>query len=198
MSKKKHKKKKYTKIKYRSRRDMMLQEFPNPVLDLWFGSDKEKINDFGNFLMMQDELDNDDSISSLLDGKNIYDQKIDSIKSRKHKNYIDLILDMDEVINLSKKSKKNKKYSKLRKEKDLSLATYLDSSRYSKKYLNTNKYRKELKKIAKKEKNEIKEMRKLGYIRSDSINKELKRLKNASNMMSNALSDAYVQKHFLT
>ena len=80
MSKKKHKKKKYTKIKYRSRRDMMLQEFPNPVLDLWFGSDKEKINDFGNFLMMQDELDNDDSISSLLDGKNIYDQKIDSIK----------------------------------------------------------------------------------------------------------------------
>ena len=106
--------------------------------------------------------------------------------------------DKKEVINLSKKSKKNKKYSKLRKEKDLSLATYLDSSRYSKKYLNTNKYRKELKKIAKKEKNEIKEMRKLGYIRSDSINKELKRLKNASNMMSNALSDAYVQKHFLT
>ena len=148
--------------------------------------------------MEQSELDSDDSISSLLEGKNIYEQKIESIKSKPHKNCIDLIMDMDEVIRLSKKSRKNNKYSKLRKEKDLGLATYLDSSRYSKKYLNKNKYRKELKKIAKYEKDELKEMRKLGYIKSDSPDDELKRLKKASNLMSNALSDAYTQKHFLT
>ena len=201
MSKKKSnkkKKQKKAKIKYRSRREMLLGEFPEPVLDLWFGDDKNKRNEFGNFLMEQSELDSDDSISSLLEGKNIYEQKIESIKSKPHKNCIDLIMDMDEVIRLSKKSRKNNKYSKLRKEKDLGLATYLDSSRYSKKYLNKNKYRKELKKIAKYEKDELKEMRKLGYIKSDSPDDELKRLKKASNLMSNALSDAYTQKHFLT
>ena len=201
MSKKKSnkkKKQKKAKVKYRSRREMLLGEFPEPVLDLWFGDDKNKRNEFGNFLMEQSELDSDDSISSLLEGKNIYEQKIESIKSKPHKNCIDLIMDMDEVIRLSKKSRKNNKYSKLRKEKDLGLATYLDSSRYSKKYLNKNKYRKELKKIAKYEKDELKEMRKLGYIKSDSPDDELKRLKKASNLMSNALSDAYTQKHFLT
>ena len=201
MSKKKSNKKKKlkkAKIKYRSRREMLLGEFPEPVLDLWFGDDKNKRNEFGNFLMEQSELDSDDSISSLLEGKNIYEQKIESIKSKPHKNCIDLIMDMDEVIRLSKKSRKNNKYSKLRKEKDLGLATYLDSSRYSKKYLNKNKYRKELKKIAKYEKDELKEMRKLGYIKSDSPDDELKRLKKASNLMSNALSDSYTQNHFLT
>lgn len=199
MSKKKskQKKKKRAKVKYCTRRELLLSEFPDPVLQLWFGDDNDKRNDFGNFLMMQDELDCDDSINTILDGKNIYDQKIEDIKSRKHKDFFDLISSMDEVIDLSKKSRKNKKYSEMRKRKDLSLATYLDSSRYGKKYMNTNKYRKELKKIAKNEKDELKEMRRLGYIRSDSVDDELKRLKKASNMMSNALSDAYTQKHFL-
>lgn len=191
------KKKKRAKVKYCTRRELLLSEFPDPVLQLWFGDDNDKRNNFGNFLMMQDELDCDDSINTILDGKNIYDQKIEDIKSRKHKDFFDLISSMDEVIDLSKKSRKNKKYSEMRKRKDLSLATYLDSSRYGKKYMNTNKYRKELKKIAKNEKDELKEMRRLGYIRSDSVDDELKRLKKASNMMSNALSDAYTQKHFL-
>lgn len=194
-SKKKIQKRK--KIKYQTRREMLLSQFPEPVLNLWFGDDSDKRNEFGNFLMMQDELDSDDSINSILDGKNIYDQKIEDIRSRKHKTYFDLISSMDEVIYLTKKSIKNKKYSKLRKSKDLSLATYLDSSRYGKKYMDTNKYRKQLKKIAKNEKDELKEMRKLGYIRSDSVDDELKRLKKASSMMSNALNDAYTQKHFL-
>lgn len=175
----------------------MLQAFPEPVLNLWFGDDQEKRNDFGNFLMMQDELDHDGDLATLLEGKNIYEQKIDKLRSRPHKKYIDLLMDMDEVIELSKKSRKNKKYSEMRKHKDLNLATYLDGSRYSKKYLNKNKYRKELKKIAKSEKNELKEMRKLGYIRSANVDDELKRLKKASDMMSHALSDAYTQKHFL-
>lgn len=195
--KKSKKKQKQAKLKYKSRRDMLLSDFPKAVLDMWFGSDKSKITEFGNYLMMQDELDSDDSIVDLLDGRNIYDQKIGELKSKSHKKYIDLLLDMDEVIDLSKRSKKNKKYSEFRKKKDLSLATYLDSSRYSKKYMNTNKYRKELKKIAKNEKEEIKEMRRLGYIRSDSVDDKLKRLEKASKMMSNALSDAYTQKHFI-
>lgn len=195
--KKSKKKKKHVKIKYRSRRDMILQGFPEPVLDLWFGDDNEKRNEFGDFLMMQDEIVRNDSISTLLDGENIYEQKINKLKSRPHKDCIDLILDMDEVADLAKKSRKNKKYSELRRSKDLGLATYLDGSRYSKKYLSKNKYRKQLKKIAKSEKNELKEMRKLGYIRSTSVDDELKRLKKASNMMHNALSDAYTQKHFL-
>lgn len=196
-SKQKKKKQKRAKVKYCTRRELLLSEFPDPVLQLWFGDDNDKRNDFGNFLMMQDELDCDDSINTILDGKNIYDQKIEDIKSRKHKDFFDLLSSMDEVIDLSKKSRKNKKYSEMRKRKDLSLATYLDSSRYGKKYMNTNKYRKELKKIAKNEKQELKEMRRLGYIRSDSVDDELKRLKKASSMMSDALSDAYTQKHFL-
>lgn len=196
-SKQKKKKQKRAKIKYQTRRELLLSEIPDPVLDLWFSDDGDKRKDFGNFLMMQDELDCDDSINTILDGKNIYDQKIEDIKSKRHKNYFDLISHMDDVIDLSKKSRKNKKYSELRKKKDLSLATYLDSSRYGKKYMDTNKYRKELKKIAKNEKQELKEMRRLGYIRSDSVDDELKRLKKASSMMSDALSDAYTQKHFL-
>lgn len=196
-SKQKKKKQKRAKVKYCTRRELLLSEFPDPILQLWFGDDNDKRNDFGNFLMMQDELDCDDSINTILDGKNIYDQKIEDIKSRKHKDFFDLLSSMDEVIDLSKKSRKNKKYSEMRKRKDLSLATYLDSSRYGKKYMNTNKYRKELKKIAKNEKQELKEMRRLGYIRSDSVDDELKRLKKASSMMSDALSDAYTQKHFL-
>ena len=193
---KKHKKKS-NKIEFKSRRDLILQSFPEPVLNLWFGDDEKQRNDFATFLMMQDEIHYNDDISSLIDGKNVYEQKIDKLKSKPHKNCIDLMLDMDEVIDLTKKNRKNKKYSKMIKEKDLGLATYLDGSRYSKKYLNKNKYRKELKKIAKSEKNELKEMRKLGYIKSTNVDDELKRLKKASDAMSNALSDAYVQKHFL-
>ena len=193
---KKHKKKS-NKIEFKSRRDLILQSFPEPVLNLWFGDDEKQRNDFATFLMMQDEIHYNDDISSLIDGKNVYEQKIDKLKSKPHKNCIDLMLDMDEVIDLTKKNRKNKKYSKMIKEKDLGLATYLDGSRYSKKYLNKNKYRKELKKIAKSEKTELKEMRKLGYIKSTNVDDELKRLKKASDAMSNALSDAYVQKHFL-
>ena len=193
---KKHKTKS-NKIEFKSRRDMILQSFPEPVLNLWFGDDEKQRNDFATFLMMQDEIHYNDDISSLIDGKNVYEKKIYKLKSKPHKNCIDLMLDMDEVIDLTKKNRKNKKYSKMIKEKDLGLATYLDGSRYSKKYLNKNKYRKELKKIAKSEKNELKEMRKLGYIKSTNVDDELKRLKKASDAMSNALSDAYVQKHFL-
>ena len=185
------------KIKYRSRRDFLLSEFPEAVLDIWFGDDEKKRNEFGDFLIQNDEINQYDSYGEILDSDG-YEEKITELRSKKHNSMTDMYITLLKIDEVKRKKKKHKKYSKMRKKKDISLATYLDSSRYSKKYLSKSKYRKELKKIAKSERDELKEMRKLGYIKNKSVDDELKKLKKANSLMSSALSDAYTQKHFIT
>jgi hypothetical protein len=109
----------------------------------------------------------------------------------------DLYMKLYDIQTVEKKKRKEKKRCKFYEERDIGIARYLNGSRYSKKYLNKDNYRKELKKIANAEKKEIKDMRKLGYIINKDVDEELKKLKRANNMMKDALSDAYVQKHFL-
>ena len=104
---------------------------------------------------------------------------------------------LNKMNNIKRKIDKGKKYKKMYKKKDLGIATYLNSDRYKKKLLNKTRYRKELAKIAKRERKEINEMRKLGYIRSKDPDKELNKLLKANKMMEHALSDAYTQKHFI-
>lgn len=171
--------------------------YPKCVLDIWFGDDEEKLYDFGNFLIAQEEKNTNDSNATLLAGENIYEQRIKNLTLRPHSSFDELMKDQfkidDEIKNMKKAKKKGKLYGK----KDLSIATYLDASRYSKKYLSKSKYRKQLKDIAKNEEREIKEARKLGFIRSKNVDDELKKIKKANKLMGEALSDVYIQKHFL-
>lgn len=195
--KRKNSNKSKTKIKYKSRREYLLSEFPEPILNLWFGDDKQKRNEFGDFLIQNDEINHHDINSHILDSDG-FAEEIHRLRSKKHSSMTDIYLTLMKIDKINKKKNKNKKYAKMRRKKDMGIATYLDSSRYSKKYLSKNKYRKELKKIAKAEKSEINEMRKLGYIRNKNVDDELRKLKKANSLMTTALSDAYTQKHFIS
>ena len=199
--KRKNRHKKKSKIKFESRRDMILSAFPEEVLDIWFGDDEKARRDFGTFILEMDEnarYERDMAILTGNDMSTVYDKKIEKIKSKKANNWLDIYVMSDKIQEVNKQIKKSKKLNKLYNTKDLGIARYLDGSRYSKKYMNKDKYRKEWKKIAKTEKKEIKEMRKLGYITSKDPDEELAKLTKANKMMSYALSDAYTQKHFIT
>ena len=191
---KKKKKKQYK--TYATRRDMLLDQYPEAVLDLWFGDDEKKRQEFGDYLMEEYELAEMDRNMELL-GQTSFDEDIRKLELRDHSSYEDLMRDLYKINQIKHNKKSLKKYNKLRSKKDLGLATYMNGSRYSKKFLNKNKYRKELKKIAKNEKREYKEMRKLGYIQNKNVDDELNKLKKANKLMEHALSDAYSQKYFL-
>lgn len=190
--------KKKKKLKYETRRDYVLSQFPEAVLDIWFGDNEEKRKDFADYLIDQEERwDNDKRSELLSNGEDIYTEKINKIRFKPHKSMTDIYLSLMDIEHIKEQKKKEKKRRKLYKKKDLGIAKYLDGSRYSKKYLDKNKYRSDLKKIAKSERNELKEMRKLGYIKTKDVDEELNKLKKANSMMKEALSDAYAQKHFL-
>ena len=175
---------------------MLLDQYPEAVLDLWFGDDEKKRQEFGDYLMEEYELAEMDRNMELL-GQTSFDEDIRKLELRDHSSYEDLMRDLYKINQIKHNKKSLKKYNKLRSKKDLGLATYMNGSRYSKKFLNKNKYRKELKKIAKNEKREYKEMRKLGYIQNKNVDDELNKLKKANKLMEHALSDAYSQKYFL-
>lgn len=164
---------------------------------MWFGDDEEKRKKFGDFLIKQENIFYEASLDSLIDGNGYYEDKLDKVMNKPCKNINELIIASSEIKKLKKKIRKGKKYSKSYGKKDLGMATYLNSNRYKKKFLDKNKYRKELKSIAKREKKERDEMIKLGYIKSRDPDKELNKLLKANQAMSHALSDAYTQKHFI-
>ena len=196
--KRKNSNKKSKEKEFRTRRELVLSMFPKENLEIWFGGNEQKLNEFGDYLIEQEDLRYRDSMVSLLDGDTIYDEKIKKLQFKKIKSMEDLIATISEINGLKRKIKKGKKLSKLYKTKDLGIATYLDGSRYSKKYLDKNKYRKELKNIVKSEKRERKEMIKLGYLANKDVDEELNKLRKANKMMETALSDAYIQKHYIS
>ena len=191
------KKKRKQDLKYKTRREFLLDLYDPFILELWFGDDEEKIKEFGNFLLMQENEFSESSYDDLLSDKTYYEEKLDKLRSHKCHSMRDMLETLDKMSDVKRKIAKGKKYKKMYKKKDLGIATYLNSDRYKKKLLNKTKYRKELSKIAKRERKEINEMRKLGYIRSKDPDKELNKLLKANKMMENALSDAYTQKHFI-
>lgn len=200
MGKKKRKKNKSKneKIINMSRTDFMLSFFPKDMLESWFGTDDEKLKEFGQFLIEQQEFFSNDDISNLIYGSNTkYDDKIEKLKSKKCHSISESLLIHDDIMDYKYKNDKYKDKVKKRRKKDLGLAQYMNSKRYSKKYLDKSKYRKSLKDIAKSEKEDIKVARKLGYITSKDPDKELKKLISANDMMKSALNDSYIQKHFL-
>lgn len=164
---------------------------------MWFGDDEEAKKRFGLFLIEQENLFSEASMDGLLSDKTYYEEKLEELQNHKCKNIRDMINTLDKMAKVRKKIRKGKAYKKIYKEKDLGIATYLNSNRYKKKLLSTKKYRKELKNIAKREEEERKEMRKLGYIKSKDPDKELNKLLKANEAMTHALSDAYIQKHFI-
>ena len=191
------KKKRKQDLKYKTRRDFLLDLYDPYILELWFDNDEEKIKEFGNFLLMQENEFSESSYDDLLSDKNYYEEKLDKLLSHKCHSMRDMLNTLNKINDVKHKIEKGKKYKKLYKKKDLGIATYLNSNRYKKKLLNKTKYRKELSKIAKRERKEINEMRKLGYIRSKDPDKELNKILKANKMMEHALSDAYTQKHFI-
>lgn len=214
MSKKKNKQKKYEsnksikkqqkKIKkmnkYKSRRDMLIDSFPKADIKLMFGDNKKAIEKFGNYLVeIEDYFINDDINSILFDGMSTYEERIEKICKKGADDINDLIFKLHKINSIRKKMKKNDYYSYKRKSRDLSIASYLNDKKYKKKFLDKDKYRKHMKKIAKAEKKEIDEMKKMGYIVNNNPDKKLKSLKlnKVNEAMLNALSDAYTQKHFL-
>lgn len=184
-------------LKFKNRREYLLSQFPECVLNIWFGDSEEKRNEFGNYLIAKEEEESEYENSILLYGNNSYDEKLEKMMRKPSNDMKDLYMKLYDIQTVEKKKRKEKKRCKFYEERDIGIARYLNGSRYSKKYLNKDNYRKELKKIANAEKKEIKDMRKLGYIINKDVDEELKKLKRANNMMKDALSDAYVQKHFL-
>lgn len=175
---------------------------------MWFGDDEEAIKKFGLFLIEQENLFSEASLDGLMSDKTYYEEKLQKLQDHKCKNIRDMIETLEKMAKVRRKIRKGKSYKKMYKEKDLGIATYLNSNRYKKRLLSSTKYRKELKHIAKQEEKERKEMRRLGYIRSKDPDKELNKLLKANTKFSNAiskadasmkeaLSDAYIQKHFL-
>ena len=191
------KKKQKQDLKYKTRKDMLLSMYDDDLLRLWFDGDEKRINDFGNFLIQQEEAFSESAFDDLSDGESYYDEKLDKYKMHKCKDINDMINTLRKIKKVKKKIRKGKKYNEMYKKKDLGIATYLNSNRYKKKFLNKSKYRKELSKIAKREREEINEMRKLGYIKSKDPDKELNKILKANDAMKHALSDAYTQKHFI-
>lgn len=177
---------------------MLLSTFPDYDLDLMFGDDKEARNAFGDFLVNLEEQYERDEDEILFNGTNIYEEKIEKIRSKKVDSIDSAIIQINKINKLNKKMKKNAKYSYKQKSRDLSIASYLNDKKYKKKFLDKKKYRKYMSNIAKAEKKELKEMKKLGYIHN-TPDDELNRLKidKVNEQMLNALSDAYAQKHFI-
>lgn len=176
---------------------MLLSLYDDSLLELWFGDDQEKINKFGDFLLHQEELMSESALDDISSGNDYYEEKFENLQKKKCHGMNEIIETLQKMTKVRDKINKGKKYKKLYKKKDLGIATYLNSDRYKKKLLNKTKYRKELSKIAKQEQKEIKEMRRLGYIKSKDPDKELNKILKANHAMEHALSDAYTQKHFI-
>lgn len=184
--------------KYKSTRDMVLDMFPRSALEIMFDNE-EKILEYGNYLVEINEYLNEDTDDILLEGTNIYQQRLDKLQKKKVDDEESMMFRLHELIYLQKKINKNKSYKNKAKEYDLSIASYLNDKKYKKKFLDKKKYRKSIKKIADAERKEIKEMEKLGYIKRKDVDKELNKLKinQVNKKMLNALNDAYEQKYFL-
>ena len=176
---------------------MLISQYDDYLLKIWFNDDPDKINEFGKFLIEQENAFSESTLDDLSSGNNYYEEKFEKLRSHKCHGMKDMIETLNKMTDVRDKIVKGKSYNKMYKKKDLGIATYLNSNRYKKKLLNKTKYRKELKKIAKREKKEYNEMRKLGYIKSKDPDKELNKILKANNAMSHALSDAYTQKHFI-
>lgn len=171
--------------------------YPKEVLDLWFDGDEDEINKYGNYMVEKEDYLKESIHGDPLDDLSYYDEKINKLRGRECTSINDIIIRLDELSRVRKDEAKNIKRSKKLKKKDLGIASFLNDKKYKKKFMNKSKYRKELKKIAKNEKRELKDMRKLGYIKSKSIDEELNKIRKANQKISEALDDAYVQKHFL-
>lgn len=167
------------------------------LLDIWFNGDSNKIESFGRYLIEQENALAESVFDELSSSNNFYEEKFEKIQSRKCHGMRDMLNTLEEMTKIKDKIIKGKSYNKMYKKKDLGIATYLNNNRYKKKLLNKTKYRKELKKIAKRESKEYNEMRKLGYIKSKDPDKELNKILKANKSMKHALSDAYTQKHFI-
>lgn len=176
---------------------MIRASLDESYLKLLFGDNEKAINEYLDYLMKEEE-----SFQEPLYGDIIYtdryNEKLEKLESAQASTVKEFLFLHNQIKQVKKKIKKNEKYSKQCRQKDLSIASYINSSKYKKKFLNKNKYRKTLKKIAKSEKKEEKEMVRLGYIKKGDPDKEFKKLMKANKDMENAISDAYTQKHLLS
>ena len=192
-----NKKKKSNKIKrskYKTRRAEIADGILDCVKELWFNNDKDKINEFVDWLIIEDDKDSEYSLSELDSEKNL-NAKLDELFSKSCGSPKDVIKLVRKQTKLIKKYNTKNKFRV--KNKDMGIAKLLNPDTYSKKYLNNSDYRKELKRLAKREKDEIDELSKLGYI-DCSIKSYSKRSgKKLDKLMKNALSDGYAQKHLL-
>ena len=179
---------------------MLLSRFPEEILDLRFGDDIEARKDFGRYLAEMELQYYDDLDTELLSTDNVYSEKFKRKASKVLHNIDDIIPHLMELEFLREDS------DKIEKERaksgvlniDKTIAHFLNPKRHYKKTFNSKKYRKMFKQEAKAEKREYKEMVKLGYIKSNSPDDELRKmgkLKKVNEQMKNILSDGYSQKH---
>lgn len=176
---------------------MLVNQFPEHILNIWFKDNKEKRAKFGKYLLNIEEINSEDSLYGI-DNDITYEDKLNKILDKEPKDLNHLLLNMKKYHKMKRKYDKMKDKARLGKKYDLSIASFLNGDRFKKKYISNDNYRKELKKIAKAEKAEIAEMRKLGYIKNLDVDKELEKIKNADKNMKMALSDSYIQKHFVS
>lgn len=178
----------------------MLANYDEAILDLWFGEDEDARMHFGQWLVDQERFYGDEALDLLNDNseeEKLYEKKIRKLRRKECETMDEILMNFYDIIELEKEARKRKKKHKKLSRRDLGIATYMNNARYKKSFLNNDDYRKYLRKLAKQERDETKEMVKLGYIQSNDPDKELKKLMEANSRMSEALSDSYIQKYFV-
>lgn len=183
------------KHKIRNRLDFIFNEYDKNFLKMWYNDDKLQLQRHADYVM---ELRNFDTSTYQLGEREInnkWTKKYNKVKKKKPKSIKDCFLRTGEMIYCVKKEEEYEE--KMNDDKDLSIATFLNSKKYKKKFLNKKNYDKKVKKLIKLENESIKTAMKLGYVVRNDPDEELKKLKKASKDMENALNDAYTQKYFL-
>lgn len=179
--KSKHKKKlaklqKINKKKYQTRKEQRRKEIPQQLLVMLFDNDEQIDMFVQELLTIEDDIQSERTTSLLTNaGQEAYNEKLTSLKTKECKSPDELVYRYKKIKKLERKSEKKL----IGTSKDLSLISIMNPSTYSKKFISIPEYRKELKRIAHREKEEMEMAVANGFLSFD-INEYEKRI--AQNM----------------
>ena len=92
---------------------MLLSLYDDVLLELWFDNDNKKIDEFGKFLLHQEELYSESSYDSLLSDKSYYEEKYEKVRSHKCHGIRDIMNTLEKLGKIQRKIIKGKKYKKM-------------------------------------------------------------------------------------
>lgn len=162
---------KLNKSKYVSRKQKRLKQIPHQLLEMWFSNDEQVDLFIQDLISMEDQLYNEDAMSILqISSSDNRERRLREIKNKKCKNPDQIIERIYEI----SREKERLENTFIGNSKDLSLVAILNPETYTKKFIDLPEYRKELKRIAKREREELDLAVKNGYLTFDLSEMEKK------------------------